>query len=84
MSPATEATLTMFPFDSTRWGIAAFDMKNVPERLTPITWFQSSSDVSSAFFMRRIPATFASTSRRSKASTQASTAAVHREQVAMS
>ena len=64
INPAFEAMLTMFPPVSRRCGIAAWLMKNGPERLTARTWFHSSSVVSVACEKRTMPATFARTSRR--------------------
>ena len=59
--------------DSSSAGIAARHMRNVPVRLTLITWFHMSSVHSCVFAARRIPAAFTSTSSPPSRSTVART-----------
>ncbi len=62
--PATDAMLTMVPFDSIRAGIAACDSRKVPVRLMSMTVRQSSGSRSVVVPGMAMPATLASTSRR--------------------
>src|SRR5688572_15821013 len=65
----------MLPFDASRCGIAARQIRNVPSALTDWTWRHSANDISWKCEKRRMPATWHSASSLPKRATHASTAA---------
>ena len=65
VSPMIDEMLMIRPEPrSIMCGSAAWDMKNAPERLTAITWYQSSSVIFSTVLSIVMPALLTSTSSR--------------------
>src|SRR5947209_7374252 len=61
MMPAVEATLTMLPPFSRRWGRAAWHIRKVPVRLTAMMRCQSSKEASTVWANLPMPATLHTT-----------------------